>query len=118
MGLKSGLSDGILLVMGELTTEEWQKRLGEQVRAVRVAARLSQEELAQQADVSPTSIRTLEQGGGSSLKTLIAVARVLRRTEWLNDFDPRSGEGLSPMERLRMARSQSPRPQRVRKPKG
>lgn len=102
--------------MEGVTTAEWEQRLGEQVRSVRVGALLSQAELAQLAGVSETSVRTLERGGGSSLKTLIAVARVLERADWLGSFDPR-GEGPSPMEMLRERRKQSQRPQRVRKPK-
>lgn len=98
------------------TTEEWELRLGEQVRSVRVVAQLSQAELAQEAGVSETSLRNLERGGGSSLKTLIAVARVLRRDDWLDAFDPR-GNVPSPIEALRAIRKQPKRPQRVRKPK-
>jgi transcriptional regulator with XRE-family HTH domain len=99
-----------------MTVDEWLGRLGEQVRAVRIALFWSQADLAEQANVSLRSVQTLEAGGGSSLKTLIAVARALDRTDWLNEFDPR-GETLSPVELLRERRRQSKRPQRVRKPR-
>ncbi len=94
------------------TTEGWEQRLGMQVRALRIAALLSQDELAERANVSAGALRTLERGTGSSLKTLIRVARVLERTDWLAAFDPR-GQGPSPIELLRERRRQNPRPQRV-----
>jgi transcriptional regulator with XRE-family HTH domain len=94
------------------SVDEWERRLGEQVRALRIAALLTQDELAARANISAGALRTLERGSGSSLKTLIYVARVLGRTEWLASFDPR-GEGPSPIELLRQTRRQRARPQRV-----
>jgi transcriptional regulator with XRE-family HTH domain len=91
---------------------EWQVRIGEQVRSLRIAALLGQEELAQRANVSEGALRTLERGGGSSLKTLIHVARVLERTDWLDSLDPRD-DGPSPLELLRERRRQPARRQRV-----
>jgi transcriptional regulator with XRE-family HTH domain len=104
------------LLTNGLSTDEWKKRLGERVRSVRVASRLTQADVAQRAGISPTSVRMLERGGGSSVKTLIAVTHVLGRTNWLDEFDPRGG-APSPLERLRATRPPVPRPQRVRKPK-
>lgn len=94
------------------TTDQWERRVGEQVRALRIATLLGQEQLAAAANISTGALRTLERGEGSSLKTLIRVVRVLDRTEWLDSLDPR-GDGPSPIEMLRERRRQSPRPQRV-----
>lgn len=100
--------------MSDITTNEWEARLGDQVRAVRIAESLTQGELARLASLSESSVRALERGTGSSLATLIAVTRVLERTEWLDEYDPR-GTGPSPIELLRTSRRQPARPQRVRK---
>jgi transcriptional regulator with XRE-family HTH domain len=100
--------------MADLTTIEWEARIGAQSRAVRIAAGLTQAELARSASISETSVRSLERGTGSTLATLIAVLRVLDREEWLDQLDPR-GTGPSPIELLRQSRNQTPRPQRVRR---
>ena len=94
------------------TIEEWERRIGEQVRALRIAALLGQDELADRANVSIGTVQALERGTGSSLKTIIRVARVLDRENWLESLDPR-GDGPSPIELLRQSRRQSPRPRRV-----
>jgi transcriptional regulator with XRE-family HTH domain len=96
----------------DVTTEDWERRVGDQVRALRIAALLGQDDLAERANISVTTVQALERGSGSSLKTLIRVLRVLGRTDWLDGLDPR-GDGPSPLELLRQSRRQSPRPQRV-----
>jgi hypothetical protein len=45
----------------------------------------------------------LETGRGSSLRTIIRVAKALGRTDWLDEVDDTAGEP-SPMEALRAAR--------------
>ncbi|MCU1414328.1 MAG: hypothetical protein JWN80_1668 [Microbacteriaceae bacterium] len=102
--------------MPELTVVDWEIRIGTQVRAVRIAAGLTQTDLARAASLSETSVRSLERGAGSTLSTLIAVATVLDREEWLDAFDTR-GTGPSPIELLRQSRKQAPIPQRVRRPR-
>ena len=81
----------------DVTTQDWERRIGDQVRALRIAALLGQDELAERANISVTTVQALERGSGSSLKTLIRVLRVLGRTEWLDGLDPR-GDGPSPLE--------------------
>ncbi|MCU1420358.1 MAG: hypothetical protein JWN36_9 [Microbacteriaceae bacterium] len=102
------------MVLMDATPQDWEQRIGSQVRATRITAGLTQAELARRANVSETSVRNLEQGSGSTLKTLVAIARVLDRTAWLEEFDPHPA-GPSPIELLRQSRSQAPRPQRVRR---
>ncbi|HQE47292.1 MAG TPA: helix-turn-helix transcriptional regulator, partial [Rhodoglobus sp.] len=61
----------------DVTTQDWERRIGDQVRALRIAALLGQDELAERANISVTTVQALERGSGSSLKTLIRVLRVL-----------------------------------------
>ena len=93
-----------------LTIDEWEVVVGEHVRAARIASDLNQTGLAAIANVSIGALSNLERGKGSSLKTLIAVARALGRTDWLNALAP--PVTVSPLQMLR-AKKSSPR-QRVR----
>ena len=83
-----------------MTTSEWQKHLGMEVRRLRVARGITQDELAQRANISISTIRYLEAGKGSSLASLIRVAKVLDRTSWLASFAPPT-PSISPIEMLR-----------------
>jgi transcriptional regulator with XRE-family HTH domain len=83
-----------------MTTAEWEKRLGVEVRRLRVARGLTQIDLAERANVSISTIRYLEAGRGSSLATLIRVAKVLDRSEWLASFAPPE-PSISPLKLLR-----------------
>jgi transcriptional regulator with XRE-family HTH domain len=93
-----------------LTSEEWESRLGDQVRRARIAARLGMDGLAEAANVSTGALRNLEHGRGSTLTTLVKVARVLGRQDWLDGFAPEVT--VSPMAML--ARRTRNVPQRVR----
>jgi transcriptional regulator with XRE-family HTH domain len=88
-----------------LTTREWEARLGDQVRRVRIAQDLDQARLAELARVSVGAVSNLERGKGSSLHTLVSVLRALDRTEWLGSLAP--AVGVSPMQMLR-TRQQAP----------
>lgn len=96
------------------STDEWEHYLGEQFRAMRIRAGFEQAVLAGRADVSIGAIKNLESGKGSSLKTLIKVARSLGRTDWLASLAP--PVSISPMQLLTTARRNAPR-QRVSKPR-
>jgi transcriptional regulator with XRE-family HTH domain len=87
---------------GPTTTEEWESTLGEQFRAVRIAAGLDQSQLAARAGVALGSIKNLEQGRGSTLKTVIRVSRALGREDWLGAMSPRIT--VSPIDVLRSSR--------------
>ena len=92
------------------TTEEWEAHLGAQIRRARIDGGMTQEDLAANANVSIGTVRNLERGAGSSLTTLIAVARALGRTDWLEAFAP--DRGVSPLD---LARNASRPRQRVRR---
>jgi transcriptional regulator with XRE-family HTH domain len=83
-----------------MTTAEWEKRLGVEVKRLRVSRQLTQLDLAERANVSISTIRYLEAGRGSSLATLIRVAKVLERTSWLASFAP-AAPAISPLNLLR-----------------
>ena len=96
------------------TTDEWEAHLGSQVRRARIDASLSQDELAERAGVSVGAARGLERGAGSSLKTLIRVARALGREDWLEAFAP--APGVEPLDMLRGLRRPRQKVYRARKP--
>jgi len=98
-----------------LTVEEWESQFGRQVRTARVAGGLGQAQLASQANVSLATLSNLERGKGSTLKTLIAVARALGRTDWLASFAPEVT--ISPMQMLRAKQRASNADVRVRAPR-
>jgi transcriptional regulator with XRE-family HTH domain len=82
------------------STDEWEQRFGRDVRRLRTQLRLTQIELARRANVSTSSVQSLERGAGSSLATVIRVARALGRSDWLNSFAPPEPT-VSPVRLLR-----------------
>ena len=81
------------------SADEWEQRLGEQLRRSRLAAGLDQAGLAAHAGVSIGALRNLEHGRGSTLKTLVRVIRVLGRDDWLDALSP--AVSVSPIDILR-----------------
>jgi len=99
----------------QLSTEEWEGRIGVQFRAMRLSAGSDQSELAEQAAVSIGALRNLERGNGSTLKTLVRVARALGREDWLQSIAPTVS--VSPLDLVRSsprARTRVYRPRRER----
>jgi transcriptional regulator with XRE-family HTH domain len=83
-------------------SEEWESAIGAQVRSLRISRDLDQSQLAELAGVSLGSVKSLEQGKGSTLRTVVRVARALGREEWLSGFAPRVP--ISPIDVLRSTR--------------
>ena len=81
------------------SSDEWELHLGEQVRQQRLQRNLDQRQLADAAGVSIGSVKNLEQGRGSTLKTVVRVARALDREDWLGSLSPRLS--VSPLDVLR-----------------
>jgi len=94
--------------------DDYETRIAEQIRALRIRNDLDQAALAEVANVSLGTIQNLEQGKGSSLRTVIKVVRALGREEWLERLDPQHGLPPSPMQQLRAERRATAR-QRVRR---
>lgn len=95
------------------STDEMEHAIGQQVRALRLAINLSQEALAGNANVSLSSVKSLERGDGSTLATLIKVLRALDSLDWLTTLYPEPA--VSPMALLRQEQS---RQRRVRPKRG
>lgn len=70
------------------TTEDWERLLGEQIRAARLAAGVAQVALAAQANVALGALKNLESGKGSTVRTLVRVVRALGRSDWLEALEP------------------------------
>jgi len=79
--------------------EQWEAAIGEQVRDLRLRRNVTQAQLARQANVSLSTVQALEHGSGSSLRTLVQVARALDRADWLDALAPTVEH--SPMAQLR-----------------
>ncbi len=92
------------------TTDEWLVRIGAQVRAVRIGLGLDQDELARRASVSRGSVSALENGGGSSLSTLVKIAKVLNLDDWMDGIAPDESIA-SPLQQLAAQRRER-KPQR------
>ena len=99
------------------TTDEWQRAIGAWLRESRLSRELDQQTVARLADISTRSLRNLEAGEGSSLRTLIKTVRALGREGWLEQLDEGTGEP-SPLELLRAARNRPTRPQRAPRRRG
>ena len=70
------------------TKEEMLKVLGENLRAQRLAANISQQTAADRSGVSLKAIRNLELGENSSTLSLLAYCRTLGKVDWLMAIAP------------------------------
>ena len=95
------------------TTEEWEKVVGERIRAARISNDLDQAALSELANVSIGALSNLERGRGSSLTTVVAVVRALGRTDWLESLAPQVT--ISPLQMLRSKQKSPATRARVRK---
>lgn len=87
-------------VMGELhTTDELVASLGEQIRAERLRKNMTMQALARASGISVQTLRSLEEGSGGRVESLIRVSRALGRTSWLESFRP--PVAISPMQMLK-----------------
>ena len=99
-----------------MQTDALERQLGERIRAARVAAHLTQVELADNANVSLGALKHLESGSGSSTSTLVKVLRALGEESWLDKLGP-TAVTFNPIEVLEARRLGSAKtipPKRVR----
>lgn len=89
------------------STSDYELEIGEQIRRLRIANSMDQVQLAQAANVSIGSVKNLENGKGSSLKTLVMIARALNMESWLESLSPEIT--VSPMQMLRDQNINAPR---------
>jgi transcriptional regulator with XRE-family HTH domain len=113
---RTQVSNGGFRGSAEASTDDWEQRIGAQVRRARLAAGLDQGELAEQSDVSVGALRSLERGNGSTLRTLVRVARTLGLESWLGSLAP--AVAVSPIDVLRGAGPQRSRVYRPRAASG
>ncbi|AXK37991.1 XRE family transcriptional regulator [Crenobacter cavernae] len=85
--------------------------LGDRLKTLRVHRNLEQTTLAERAGISVRTLRNLESGNGSSLRTLIQVLRALGREQWLETIAP-----VATINPLMLTREAKPR-QRASKPR-
>ena len=93
------------------TVDEVEVVLGERLKSLRIHKNLDQATLAKQAGISVRTLRNLETGGGSSLRTLIQVVRGLGREAWFETIAP-----VPSINPLMLTRKALPR-QRASKPR-
>jgi transcriptional regulator with XRE-family HTH domain len=97
------------------STDEWESRIGEQFRELRVRTNLSQAELAERAGVSLGAVKNLERGRGSALSTVLRVAIALGQEDWLNGLSAEIS--ISPIDVLRAGHARRMRVYRSRSEK-
>lgn len=95
--------------------EDLEVALGAGVRRLRIDRRLTQNELAELANVSVGALKNLENGRGSNTTTLVRVVHALGQDQWLDALAP-SVTSFNPLDLLQ-ARSSTKRraPRRVRR---
>ena len=70
------------------TIEELELDFGERLKSLRLRQNIDRATLAAQAGCSLSAIKNIENGAGSTMRTLIAVVRALGREEWLRTVAP------------------------------
>ncbi len=81
------------------TINELQAELGQRLRSLRLNLNVDQRTLAGRAGISEGAVKNIENGKGATLKTLIAVLRVLGREDWLATIAPMAT--VNPLDVLR-----------------
>jgi DNA-binding XRE family transcriptional regulator len=71
-----------------LTPEEIEISLGDDIKNLRLQTNLEQKTLAERAGVSLKAIQNLENGNGSTLKSLVKIVRALGRESWFGTIAP------------------------------
>lgn len=98
------------------TTATIEKQIGEHLRARRLAARQSQAELADLANVSVGALQHLESGAGANLTTLVKVVHALGAEAWFQQLAPTPS--FSPLQLAEQRRQQREAPARRVRRKG
>ena len=70
-----------------MTNEALLQYVGKQMQQMRINARLSQQQLAERAGVSRSTVTLVENGKGMKMESLVAMLRVLNKLEILNNFE-------------------------------
>ena len=101
--------NAIIMIDYFMTNEALLQYVGKQMRQMRINARLSQQQLAERAGISRSTITQVENGKGMKMESVIAILRVLNKLEILNNFETQAL--VSP---LLIAKFQGKIPKRIR----
>jgi transcriptional regulator with XRE-family HTH domain len=91
------------------TAEELERKLGDNLRAVRLVRRLTQAQVAERANVALGAVKHLENGSGATTTTLVKVLRALEREDWLDALSP-PRTMFNPLELLQAQRREPKAP--------
>lgn len=83
----------------QATTDELLSELGEQLRAQRLRANFTLEEVARKTGMSINAVRRLESGEGSTLSSFVSMLKALQRESWLYTLRP--AVTVSPLDMLK-----------------
>jgi len=72
-----------------LPPHEHEALLGENLRSLRLQRNWTQKDLSDRAGISVNALRNLENGEGTTLKTLIRILQALDRLSWLEGVAPK-----------------------------
>jgi len=89
--------------------------LGRNVRAQRIAKRLTQSDLAELANISVGALKGLERAKGSSLSTLVKVLHALGNDTWVAQLAPSTTFNPLALIENRRSAGRSTTPSRVRR---
>jgi transcriptional regulator with XRE-family HTH domain len=94
------------------TAAEMEAALGASLKALRLDQNIDQRSVAEQAGISVGALKNLENGRGSTVKSLVSVLRALERTDWLTAIAPVASvnplshtESANPRQRAAPARA-------------
>jgi transcriptional regulator with XRE-family HTH domain len=94
------------------TPDELETALGIGVKAVRLDLNIDQHTVAARAGISVGALKNLENGRGSTVRTLVSVLKALDREDWLATIAPTASinplthtESAAPRQRATSARS-------------
>ena len=89
-----------------------EKTLGEAIRYYRIKNGITLEDVAAKANLTPNSVRALELGRGSTLKTTLKVLKTIDETNFILDWIDKC-HVHSPMKALRKSKNLTLKPKRV-----
>lgn len=94
------------------TVEELEAVLGANLKALRLDLNIDQQTVAGRAGISISALKNLENGRGSTVRTLVSILRALERADWLTTIAPVASinpltltESATPRQRAARARS-------------
>ena len=91
----------IMIIMNNQnrTTRELEAILGTHLRALRLRQDLTQQHLAERADLALGAVKNAEAGRGVTVRTLVGMLKALGRSDWIDTLEPEVS--VSPMQMLR-----------------